>query len=64
MMGEEYTADAAGPTFDPELLLQARRNGADTSEVLTRKWALSGPPLPGVMEAFGSALAAFAESDA
>jgi catechol-2,3-dioxygenase len=63
MMGKEYTDDAAGPTFDPEVLLQARQEGADPAEILTRKWALSGPPLPGVMEAFAAALAAFAASE-
>ena len=63
MMGEEYTQDAAGPTFDPEVLLHARQEGADPAEILTRKWALSGAPLPGVMEAFGAALTAFAASE-
>jgi len=62
MTGEEYTADAAGPTFDPELLLEARREGADPAEIMTRSWALAGPPLPGVMEAFASALTAFASA--
>lgn len=62
MTGEEYTADAAGPTFDPELLVEARRKGAQPDEILTRSWALSGPPLPGVMEAFASALAGFASA--
>jgi catechol-2,3-dioxygenase len=62
MMGPEYTADAAGPTFDPERMIQARREGVDLAVVSTRAWALAGPPRPAVMEAFGAALADFASA--
>ena len=62
MMGPEYTADAAGPTFDPERMIQARREGVDLAVVSTRAWALAGPPRPAVMEAFGAALASYASA--
>jgi catechol-2,3-dioxygenase len=64
MTGEEYTADVAGPTFDPELLVEARRNGQPPEVICTRTWALSGPLRPGVMEAFASALAEYAPANA
>jgi catechol-2,3-dioxygenase len=64
MRGEEYTTDAAGPTFDPDLLIEARRNGVSPDEVCTRTWALSGSPRPGVMEAFATALASYAAANA
>jgi catechol-2,3-dioxygenase len=62
MMGPEYTADAAGPTFDPERMIQARHEGLEVGEVSTRTWALAGPPRPAVMEAFGAALADYASA--
>ncbi|RYF50964.1 MAG: biphenyl 2,3-dioxygenase [Comamonadaceae bacterium] len=52
MCGPEYAADAAGPTFDPALMLEARRGGAEPAELTTREWALTGPKLPGALEAF------------
>jgi catechol-2,3-dioxygenase len=60
MMGPEYAADAAGPTFDPELMIKARRDGVDVGVVSTRAWALAGPPRPAVLEGFAAALAGFA----
>jgi catechol-2,3-dioxygenase len=54
MMGAEYSADPAGPTFDPELLLEARRAGTEPQAILNRAWALSGPPLPNALEAFST----------
>jgi catechol-2,3-dioxygenase len=62
MTGPEYTADVAGPTFDPERMIQARREDVDLAVVSTRAWALAGPPRPAVMEAFGAALADFASA--
>ncbi|MFE6366039.1 VOC family protein [Streptomyces sp. NPDC057806] len=40
MKGAEYAADSVGPAFDPEALLEARRNGATTEELSDRAWAL------------------------
>jgi catechol-2,3-dioxygenase len=62
MMSPEYTADAAGPTFDPELMIKARREGVDVGEVSTRAWALAGPPRPAVLESFAAALAGYASA--
>ncbi|WP_428339900.1 VOC family protein [Mycobacterium sp.] len=62
MEGPEYSADAAGPTFDPERMIQARHEGVDVGVVSTRTWALAGTPPMGVMEAFGAALANYASA--
>jgi hypothetical protein len=64
MRGKEYTDDAAGPTFDPDLLIEARRAGIPAQQACTRTWALSGPDRPGVMEAFAAALSAYADANA
>ncbi|GAA3290323.1 VOC family protein [Streptomyces cinereospinus] len=40
MKGPEYAADSVGPAFDPEALLQARRDGATVEELSDRAWAL------------------------
>ncbi|MEU3512515.1 VOC family protein [Streptomyces longwoodensis] len=40
MKGAEYAADSVGPAFDPEAMLEARRNGATTDELSDRAWAL------------------------
>lgn len=36
----EYAAVSVGPAFDPEAMLEARRNGATTEELADRAWAL------------------------
>ncbi|MFJ9054702.1 VOC family protein [Streptomyces sp. NPDC102409] len=47
MNGGEYAADSVGPAFDPEALLEARRQGATVEELSDRAWALtSGLPDP------------------
>ena len=54
MNGPEYAADSVGPAFDPEALLQARRNGAATEELSDRAWALKSElpdPMPVLMGA-------------
>ncbi|MFI9772973.1 VOC family protein [Streptomyces sp. NPDC052415] len=40
MEGAEYAADSVGPAFDPEAMLEARRNGATSEELSDRAWAL------------------------
>ncbi|BBX65169.1 putative biphenyl-2,3-diol 1,2-dioxygenase III [Mycobacterium saskatchewanense] len=64
MLTEEYANDVGGPTFDPELMIEARRNGEAAEKVCTREWARSGPPRPGVFEAFAAALADYADAHA
>ena len=52
MNGPEYAADSVGPAFDPEALLEARRDGATTEELSDRAWALKTPlpdPMPVLM---------------
>ncbi|GAA3226503.1 VOC family protein [Actinocorallia longicatena] len=40
MHGGEYAADSVGPAFDPELMLQARKDGATAEELTARSWSL------------------------
>ncbi|MEC3974469.1 VOC family protein [Amycolatopsis sp. H20-H5] len=40
MNGPEYAADSVGPAFDPEVMLVARRAGADVEELTARPWSL------------------------
>lgn len=40
MKGPEYAGDSVGPAFDPEALLEARRDGATVEELTNRAWAL------------------------
>ena len=40
MNGPEYAADSVGPSFDPEKLLAARREGATVEQLSDRAWAL------------------------
>lgn len=52
MNGPEYAADSVGAQFDPDQLLQARRNGASVEELSDRKWAVKQnlpDPLPVLM---------------
>ncbi|MEO6570670.1 MAG: VOC family protein [Ilumatobacteraceae bacterium] len=47
MNGPEYAADSVGPGFDPEAMLEARRNGATTEELTSRAFCIdSGLPAP------------------
>jgi catechol-2,3-dioxygenase len=43
MRGAEYTADTAGPTFDPEAMAVALESGTPVSELTTRAWAAQFP---------------------
>jgi len=54
MRGPEYDADAVGPAFDVDRMIEARRDGASVAELTTRAWALSGPELPDPFEAMTS----------
>ena len=49
MRGEEFAADPIGPAFDPQAMLDALRAGTPVSQLVTRRWALAGPPLPDPM---------------
>jgi catechol-2,3-dioxygenase len=52
MNGPEYAADSVGPSFDPEALLRARREGAGVEELCDRAWALESElpdPMPILM---------------
>lgn len=40
MNGPEYAADFVGPAFDPQAMLEARRNGAGYDELTSRAWSL------------------------
>jgi len=54
MNGPEYAADSVGPAFDPEAMLQGRRNGATVEELSDRSWALKSElpdPMPVLMGA-------------
>ncbi|MFG3102269.1 VOC family protein [Streptomyces sp. NPDC048182] len=54
MKGAEYAADSVGPSFDPEALLEARRDGATVEELCDRAWALRADlpdPMPVLMGA-------------
>lgn len=46
MMGEEYSADPIGPSFDPRLMAEERKKGTAVEKITSRAWALSGPELP------------------
>jgi hypothetical protein len=47
MNGPEYAADSVGPGFDPEVMLEARRNGATVEELTSRAFCVdSGLPAP------------------
>lgn len=41
MNGPEYAADSVGPAFDPQKLVEDRRNGASVEELINRKWAVA-----------------------
>lgn len=43
MRSPEYTAEPIGPSFDPEIMLDALRAGTPESELLTRAWASTNP---------------------
>jgi hypothetical protein len=43
MGGAEYSADSAGPTFDPEQMARALESGTPSSELTTRAWAAQFP---------------------
>ena len=55
MEGPEYDADPIGPAFDVDRMLSAHRAGTPLSELITRAWALSGPPLPHPFELLAAA---------
>jgi catechol-2,3-dioxygenase len=57
MEGPEYDADPIGPAFDVDRMLSARRAGTPPSELITRAWALSGPPMPHPLELLAAASA-------
>ncbi len=44
-----------GPAFDIDRMLSAHRAGTPLSELITRAWALSGPPLPHPLELLAAA---------
>ena len=47
MNGPEYAADSVGPGFDPEVMLEARRNGASVEELTARSFCSdAGMPPP------------------
>jgi catechol-2,3-dioxygenase len=47
MRGQEYADDSVGPAFDPEQMLQARKDGASVDELTARSWSLrAGLPDP------------------
>jgi len=51
MMGPEFEADPVGCSFDPEKMIEARKSGADVSELINRKWAAAtSPELPNPLE--------------
>ncbi|WP_410589295.1 VOC family protein [Amycolatopsis sp. lyj-23] len=39
MNGPEYAADSVGPAFDPQAMLEARRDGAEVGELTNRTWS-------------------------
>lgn len=45
MCGEEFTLDPIGPSFDPDVMLEALQAGTPESELTTRAWALTCPQL-------------------
>lgn len=45
MQGDEYRSDPLGPSFDPDLMLAALRDGSPPSELTTRSWAKTCPQL-------------------
>ena len=49
MMGAEFAADPIGPPFDPQRMSDALAAGTPVTELITRRWALSGPSLPDPM---------------
>ena len=52
MNGPEYAADSVGPSFDPEQLLAARRDGVSVEELSDRAFALRSKlpdPMPILM---------------
>jgi catechol 2,3-dioxygenase-like lactoylglutathione lyase family enzyme len=49
MLGAEYDADPAGPSFEPDVMLSALRSGTAPSVLTTREWA-SGCDQRNVME--------------
>ena len=47
MNGPEYAADSVGPGFDPQVLLEARRDGASVEELTARSFCSdAGMPPP------------------
>lgn len=47
MNGPEFAGDSVGPAFDPEAMLQARRNGSTVDELTSRAFCVdSGLPAP------------------
>jgi catechol-2,3-dioxygenase len=47
MKGPEFAADSVGPGFDPEAMLEARRNGATVEELTSRAFCVNaGLPAP------------------
>lgn len=43
MKGPEYGADPIGPSFDPDAMVTALREGTPVAELITRAWARSTP---------------------
>ncbi|OBA83647.1 biphenyl 2,3-dioxygenase [Mycobacterium sp. 1164966.3] len=41
--GEQFQTDPIGPTFDPQAMLVALREGTPQAELVTREWALTNP---------------------
>jgi len=44
MNGPEYGHDPVGPSFEPDLMLQAKQSGTPDETLKTRAWALSTSP--------------------
>jgi catechol-2,3-dioxygenase len=45
MQGPEYSADSAGPTFDPEAMAVALESGTPVGELTNRAWASQFPQI-------------------
>jgi catechol-2,3-dioxygenase len=55
MEGPEYGDDPVGPSFRPQLMVDARRSGTSERELQTRAWALAtSPGLPDPLVALTS----------
>lgn len=59
MQGAEFAGDPSGPAFDPEKMIEARREGVDATVLQTRAWTLqASPDLKPALQIIGEDIAA------